>query len=110
MPTMLTDTPGGYATFKKWPRTEPSDGHPRSDLAWLEGLLPDGVGGVVGARLRGPDLGHRAGVGAAGAHRVRPVRLGAEARCPGERSGGGIELVLLRGGRDQQEPVPKGRL
>src|SRR2546423_10535617 len=56
---------------------------PRSDLARSAGLLPDGVGGVVGARARLCDLWDRAGVGAASAHRACDVRLGAQARRAG---------------------------
>ena len=47
----------------------------RGDLARPAGLVPDGVGGVVGARARVRDLGDRAGVGAARADRGRCRRL-----------------------------------
>jgi hypothetical protein len=75
-----------------------------------QGRLPDGVGGLVGARLRIHDLRDRAGVGPARAHRGRAVGRRREAHHDGNGAGGGIELVLLRGDCDRQEPVRQGRL
>ena len=55
-------------------------GRARRDLARPAGLVPDGVGGVVGARARLRDLRDRAGVGAARADRAGAERLGRRGR------------------------------
>src|SRR2546430_2368186 len=51
------DTPSGY--------THRHGRRPRRHLVRAEGLVPDGLGGLVGARARLRDLRDRAGVGPA---------------------------------------------
>src|SRR4051794_24684826 len=68
-------------------------------LEWAQGRLPDGVGGVVGARRRLPAVGDRAGVGSAGAYRVGAQRQRLAARRGGDGAGRRVVVVLLRGDR-----------
>ena len=74
----------------------------------LEKRLPDGVGGVVGARARLRHLGDRPGVGAAAADRGRPGRLRPRRDRACDRPGGRVVVLLLRSRRDRQVAVPEG--
>ena len=79
----------------------------RRDLARPAGLVPDGVGGVVGARARVRDLRDRAGVGAARADRGADERLRRAFGRLGDWARGRLLVVLLRRDRDRASPCSR---
>jgi len=84
-------------------------GRPRPDRPGALERLPDGVGGLVGARARLPALGDRAGLGAAARDGAAARRTRAALAGPRDRLRRGLVVVQLRGGGDRQVDVPEGR-
>ena len=82
-----------------------------ADLDRAEGRVPDGVGGVVGARAGLRDLGDRAGVGAARAHRGQrwPAR-GPRPLAWATGLGAASSSCSYAGDRDRQVALPEGRV
>src|SRR6476659_8331772 len=83
---------------------------PRRRVAWGEGLVLDGVGGVVGAGARVRYLSDRAGVGATQPDRGADERLWGAVDQLGDRAGRRVLIMLLRRHRDRQVALSEGRV
>src|SRR5579884_1991044 len=78
------------------------------DLARPPRLPADGLGGVVGARLRLRHLRRGAGLGPARADRATAERLRRSPGLMGDGPGRRLILLLVRGDRDRQVAVSEG--